>query len=469
MTGDGNRDILPVDVAARRVSLGSLLGAVTLLAAVVVAVSLASLGRLVKLSTEQRLERGRDVVQRELDHFASRAALDDGPLRPSVLGLRGAVVEAPPGALAAASIRSGLDPEVDRALGTLVTVAPRDRAETGSLDVEGGTVFIGARRHPDGRVLWAAYSVASPRHLAVWRTTVAVLAAATILLAACALAAVVGARRGARSLERSLRDLEGDLHAEVPRPAVAEMARVADGVATLARRVAEAQDERENLARELGHKERLAALGRVVAGVAHEVRNPLASMKLRVDLARTDAGVPDATRRDLDGVADEIVRLDRLVTDFLVVTGKRSDRAALCDLGALARTRAAQLAPWADERGVTIEVRGDAATTIDPEACARALDNLVRNAVEASPRAGRVCVSIEPKGAEVTVAVEDDGPGVPDADVARLFEPFFTTKPDGTGLGLAVSRAIAQAAGGQLVYAREGDKTRFAMHLMEAS
>ena len=86
-------------------------------------------------------------------------------------------------------MRSGLDAEVDRALGTLVTVAPRDRAETGTLDVSDGTVFIGARRRPDGRVLWAAYSVASPRYLGVWRTTVAVLSIATILLGVCAIAA----------------------------------------------------------------------------------------------------------------------------------------------------------------------------------------------------------------------------------------------------------------------------------------
>src|SRR6185295_17677965 len=96
-------------------------------------------------------------------------------------------------------------------------------------------------------------------------------------------------------------------------------------------------------------------LGRVVTGVAHEVRNPLASIKLRVDLGRRRAGTPPQLAQELSFVSDEITRLDRLV-----VAGRRSGPRADTALGALVERRAGLLRPWAEERGVRIEVAGDA-------------------------------------------------------------------------------------------------------------
>src|SRR5262249_43680308 len=104
----------------------------------------------------------------------------------------------------------------------------------------------------------------------------------------------------------------------------------------------------------------------------------------------------------------------------------------------------------------------------DPDAVARALDNLLRNAVEASPEGGRVELRVEEGDGTVRVVVEDLGPGVPAARAAELFEPFFTTKADGTGLGLALSRAPPRAPGGDVVYAREGGVTRFELVLPAA-
>jgi signal transduction histidine kinase len=259
--------------------------------------------------------------------------------------------------------------------------------------------------------------------------------------------------------------LEEDLSTEIARPALAELASVAEGVASLARGLADAQREREALSIELGRRERLAALGRVVAGVAHEVRNPLASMKLRVDVARSSENVPASVVAELDAVDEEIGRLDRLVTNFLVVSGRRIGPRVDSDLGELARKRIAQLAPWAKEQGVSLAVLGSARAVVDPEACARAVDNLVKNAVEASSPGAEVRVRIERREGVAAMAVEDHGPGVPEDRVHELFEPFFTTKPDGTGLGLAVSRAIAVASGGQLSYRRDEGVTRFELAL----
>ena len=448
-----------------RVSLTWLLGAVAVLASLVFAVSVFSLGRLISMSGEQRLERGRDLLQSELLRSATEPDPAEGPAQFAVLGIRGGLVGARLGEEGAPAIQSGVSRDVDRALGTLAAVARADRAEIGTIDDDDGTVFLGARRRADGRVLWAAYTVRVPKFLGMWRTTVTVLTSATVLLGTIAMIAVLGATRGARSLKRSLVDLEADLAAEVARPALAEMASVADGVASLARSLAEAQREREALSIELGRKERLAALGRVVAGVAHEIRNPLASMKLRIDLARTSEDVPASVVTELEAVDEEIVRLDRLVTDFLVVSGRRIGRRVDSDLGDLARRRVAQLAPWARELGVALAVEGSARAVVDPEACARALDNLVKNAIEASPRGAEVCVRIEARSSGAAMAVEDRGDGVPEDRVPELFEPFFTTKPDGIGLGLAVSRAIAVASGGWLSYRRAAGVTRFELAL----
>jgi signal transduction histidine kinase len=118
---------------------------------------------------------------------------------------------------------------------------------------------------------------------------------------------------------------------------------------------------------------------------------------------------------------------------------------------------------------VTLAVEGDARGTIDADSLSRAVDNFLRNAVEASPKGGRVRAAIEKRGARVVVRVEDAGSGVDIARAAELFEPFFTTKPEGTGLGLAISRAIARAHGGDATYGREGNVTRFELTLADAA
>ena len=97
---------------------------------------------------------------------------------------------------------------------------------------------------------------------------------------------------------------------------------------------------------------------------------------------------------------------------------------------------------------------------VDPDAIARAMDNLLRNGVEASPQGAKVAIAVTGGDGAATVSVTDLGPGVAPAHSLELFEPFFTTKPDGTGLGLALSRAIARAHGGELQYHRDGNVTR---------
>jgi signal transduction histidine kinase len=132
------------------------------------------------------------------------------------------------------------------------------------------------------------------------------------------------------------------------------------------------------------------------------------------------------------------------------------------------RSRIDTLAPWASTREVTLAGLGDADAVIDGDAVARAIDNLVRNAVEASPPAARVEARVEEDERNVIVRVRDVGVGVPVDRIAELFEPFFTTKPAGTGLGLALARAIARAHGGDVTYLREDGATWFELTLPKA-
>jgi signal transduction histidine kinase len=288
---------------------------------------------------------------------------------------------------------------------------------------------------------------------------------ATAVLVATTARAAVAMQRGAGELGKALANLAHDLDAPIPRPALRELSDVAEGIARLSRNLADARREEARLSDELSQKERLAALGRVAAGVAHEVRNPLASIKLRLDLALTGSRLPDSVTQAITHATSEIVRLDRLVADLLVVSGRSTGPRARLSLAELARARWEALRPWASARGVSCSVDGDAVVSAHADSLSRALDNLLRNAVEASSAGQLVTIEIESKGERALLCVCDAGPGVEPGRVSELFEPFFTTKPDGTGLGLALARSIARAHGGDVRYVRSESDTHFELEL----
>jgi len=294
---------------------------------------------------------------------------------------------------------------------------------------------------------------------------VSALVLATALLVAVSLHALARLQRGALGLRGTLDALALDLSTPVRRPDVTELATVADGIAAMATTLQHSLAEREVLRSELVERERLASLGRVAAGIAHEVRNPLAAIKLKIDLAAMDLPqTASSTARDLAEVGAEIARLDRLVSDLLVIAGRRALRREPTDLAALARSRCTLLAP-STPGGQTLEVSGEARAEVDRDGLTRVIDNLLRNACEAAPEGSRVQVVLHEGPEGVTLRVVDEGPGVDPARQAELFEPFFTTRPEGTGLGLALSRAVVRAHGGSLRYQREEGRTVFAVEL----
>ncbi len=232
-------------------------------------------------------------------------------------------------------------------------------------------------------------------------------------------------------------------------------------------RLAAARRRSETLAAQVAASERLAALGRIAAGVAHEIRNPIASMRLRAENAlAADDG--DRRTRALRAVLEQVARLDRLSGELLAMTQRREPRPEPVDLGAMLAACAEDHGAQARAAGVALRVEGGGAAVLDAGLLRRALDNLVGNAVRHTPPGGTVTLQAGLSGAMATFAVEDTGPGIDPALRGTLFEPFVTGRPDGTGLGLALARELVEAHGGRLRLDRvggDGTGARFVIEL----
>jgi signal transduction histidine kinase len=200
--------------------------------------------------------------------------------------------------------------------------------------------------------------------------------------------------------------------------------------------------------------EQLAAVGQLAASIAHEVRNPLTSIKLLVEVALNGKCGKALTPTDLQVNHDEIVRLERKVQGLLdfarPVETERvpQDRAGVIRrVGELAQERLRQ-------QGVTLNLdlpRQPLSAELDLDQFQSVLVNLVFNALDAMPRGDEVHITLteEPAG-QMRLEVRDTGPGLDANAAARLFMPFFSPKPTGTGLGLTLSKCVVEAHGGTL-------------------
>jgi signal transduction histidine kinase len=214
--------------------------------------------------------------------------------------------------------------------------------------------------------------------------------------------------------------------------------------------------------------ERDARTQQMLAGIAHEVRNPLAGMTLFVGLLHDELPEHDERRHHVDKIRREIGYLERVVHDFLDYA--RRPRPELAEVGCEALlAEVAQLAATA-EVAIEIEPCGGLAAHADRAQLRRALLNLATNAVQAATAAGHrglggVRLSARRRGDELTLAVWNRGAAIPQEARERLFEPFFTTREKGTGLGLAFVREIAADHGGRVELTCAGGETTFAVVL----
>ncbi len=216
--------------------------------------------------------------------------------------------------------------------------------------------------------------------------------------------------------------------------------------------------------------ERLAVLGRLAAGLAHEIRNPLGSISGAVQLVAKAGGLEEEDRHLLQIARREVTRLDELVRTMLQVSRPRRPERRPVRLERLAREvlDSARIAPGGDRARLELHVAPDVPEVLaDPDQLRQLLWNLVRNAVQASPEGGRVTVRLQPASdGGVLLVVDDEGPGVPETERARLFEAFYSTREHGVGLGLALVRQIVEAHQGRVrVEEAPGGGARFVVEL----
>lgn len=218
--------------------------------------------------------------------------------------------------------------------------------------------------------------------------------------------------------------------------------------------------DRERLAR----SERLALVGRLLAQVTHEVRNPLNAMSLHAELL-AEENLEAEARCLLDTVTREIRRLEGVTQRYLDLARRRPPERSVQDPVALAGEVVALEGERLRRLAVEARVIGDGRPVeLDAETVRRALLNLLRNAAEAG--AHNVVVQVTQDEEATTFTVTDDGEGMDAATLARLFEPFFTTRATGTGLGMSVLRQDVEDAGGRVdVTSRPGEGTRVALRL----
>jgi two-component system sensor histidine kinase HydH len=210
------------------------------------------------------------------------------------------------------------------------------------------------------------------------------------------------------------------------------------------------------LARSFQRSEQLAAVGQLAAGVAHEVRNPLTSIKMLVEAALRRPESKSLTREDLEVIHAEVRRLEGTVQGFLDFARPPRPERAPCDLRAVVAQSVDLVRSRARQQGVSIEVNapGEALTAdVDRGQVCTVLVNLFLNALDAMPRGGRLEVRAQGSADGAVLEVADTGPGIAPAVAGRLFTPFVSTKPTGTGLGLSISRRVVEEHGGALRFA----------------
>jgi signal transduction histidine kinase len=214
----------------------------------------------------------------------------------------------------------------------------------------------------------------------------------------------------------------------------------------------------ESLNRELEQRERLSAIGKMSSVVSHQILQQLGVIGIYADLIRNSQGQPDdpaaleQARTNATAIEGALRDVNRVLEDLLVFSKDLKLNLYQHSLRRVIQECLDDCRAEADDRGVALsqQCSEDAVLPLDKLKMKQAINNVLRNAVEASPSGSRVSVSAGRRDGYVEVEVSDWGPGVADADREAIFTPFFTTKEQGTGLGLAIAREFAQAHGGEL-------------------
>ncbi len=253
-----------------------------------------------------------------------------------------------------------------------------------------------------------------------------------------------------------------------------ELERTAQGLEESYRTLQRQADLIIEIEEQLRGAERLSAVGELSAMLAHEIRNPLGSIRGTAEILRDDFRPGEAKYEFLEILLKETDRLNRVVEDFLRLARPIDVERKTCDLVAELREVVTLLGGQAAGRQVRLELEAADIPPVagDGERLRQVFFNLLLNGIQATGPGGRVAVRVTPVAASgdtpagVELAFSDTGKGIPAADLERVFAPFFTTKEGGTGLGLAITQRIVEAHGGTIAVESEAGKgTTFRVRL----
>lgn len=232
--------------------------------------------------------------------------------------------------------------------------------------------------------------------------------------------------------------------------------------------VSRLREELKQKNEELRRRERLAALGEMAAGLAHEIRNPLGGIALYASMLEREL-TGQASAATAGKIFHGVRSLEKLVCEILDFAQEQRLERRLCRLDSMIAQMECGAARALEAGHATMNVEfaeGLVSAYCDPERVSRVLLNLVLNAIEASKSGARVQIVARRMERGVQIEVLDEGPGIPEDLLPRIFNPFVTTKASGTGLGLAISHRIIEAHGGSLrVVNRPEGGARFSMWL----
>jgi signal transduction histidine kinase len=248
-------------------------------------------------------------------------------------------------------------------------------------------------------------------------------------------------QRGFAMIQAGLESLRTDVHYRLP-DQNHELRTIVQAINTMA-------EGRQRLEADLRREDRLRVMGRVVAGIAHEIRNPLNSVRLSIRLLAKRLQGQDSAGEIITLITSEIDRLDSLLKSLLVFGADEPEKLRRQPVQPVLERTLALVKPHAEESGVLIRVTGsaDCDALVDGNYLQQALMNLLLNAIDASGQNGEVGLSLGSVNGHVEITVEDSGPGLAPEQQERIFEAFYTTKTSGTGLGLAVTKTLLEKMG----------------------
>jgi two-component system NtrC family sensor kinase len=362
----------------------------------------------------------------------------------------------------------------------IVAAAAEHRLASTPMEISGGRrrlIAVSAPLDGVGSVVFARFLDDELAVLPELRRVAAISAIAALLLA-LVLGAIFASRiaRPVRELSMAAAAVErGEFAAPLPTSRVQEVDVMSTTFDSMRRALAARLEELRTanaalvdrnarltaLQSDLMQRDRLGAAGQLVAQLAHEIRNPIASLRNCLELIRRRVDDDPEAREFADLAIDELLRMHELAEQMLDLNRPRDPGSQRCRPAIVAREVATLSIAGAGRERLSVEIRGDEQleAAMSPDALKQVLLNLVQNGREAYENwtshpdtPARIVIAVERANSEIRIEVRDNGPGIPSEIVSRIFDPFFTTKDavHGVGLGLFVAEGLVRTAGGRI-------------------